>query len=108
MIPIVKSRAEPNNIHTLWIDESNNTIKIFGPNGWEAITGQEQDISALKQAISNIDKSLNSNDSDAIDTFSEVKSFLSGFKDTDTLKEGINQEINNNIITEEELETLLT
>lgn len=122
MIPIVRQRTEPENKYSLWIDESTNSLKIFGPYGWEPISGiSEEDLERLNEALDNIDSIIGKDESDAIDTLDEVKRFLKDFKDNQNLKKYIDDELSNSIdriiealgeiiesITEEELNNILT
>lgn len=121
MIPIVRTRIEPENIHTLWIDESENCLKIYGPNGWEPISGiSKEDLEKLNNALDAIESITGESKSDAIDTLDEIKKFLEDFKDNQNLKEYITKELDAVIeeiketmgeaveaITEEELNNIL-
>ena len=94
MIPIVKSRIEPENIHALWLDSVNTSLKIFGPNGWEPISGiSNADLEALNKALSDIESLVGTDKSDDIDTLEEIKRFLTSFKDNQNLKQYISDEL---------------
>lgn len=97
MIPIIKQSTAPENNNAVWIDVVENNIKIFGANGWEVLninssgsdyTGLQNQIKQLEITINNL---LYSNTTDGIDSIEELRSFLDGFKDTDNLKEAIEE-----------------
>lgn len=94
MVPVVRSRVEPNNTHVLWIDEREGSVKIFGASGWEPISGlSEEGLVRLTQIVDNIQESFGDDKSDDIDTFEELRDFLKGFKDNENLDQQIIERI---------------
>lgn len=92
MIRIVKQNTAPDNTNVLWIDTREEKIKIFGPNGWQIIGGMSDEdktlIDGLKQEIDDL---IGLSSDDSIDNLNEIKKFLEGFKDNESLKEWMGQ-----------------
>jgi hypothetical protein len=55
MIPIVKARFAPTNLHAIWIDTSvtPNVIKLYSNSYWQTIGGTDGDIEGLANHIAN-------------------------------------------------------
>lgn len=90
MIPIVRQNTAPDNPNVVWIDTKEMKIKIFSSNGWTPIGGlSDEDKAILDNLKKEVDNLLNLDESDAIDNLKEIKEFLEGFKDDESLKEFI-------------------